>query len=329
MRLIPAALCLGLACLTLASPTRAERASDGSAPLPLSEERGKGDRAGKLLFRGGLHLKSPSAAFGGLSALRVSPDGSQFVALTDRGAVVNGRLRYGRDGSLAGAGDYQMRPLLGPGGAPLPATGKDSEGLAMLGPWPGDGWVVSFERKHRLVRYPSPLGGVGGTELPGPPGLADLPGNSGLETLAALPTGDLLALAEEDGGEGRHRGWVGRPGTWAAITYQARPPFLSVDAAALPDGDVLVLERRASWIGGWGSRIVRVAAADLARVRSEGGVLEGTELARLDPPLLVENFEGIDVRQGPGGSLYVYLLSDDNFSLLQRSVLLMFELPPG
>jgi hypothetical protein len=36
--------------------------------------------------------------------------------------------------------------------------------------------------------------------------------------------------------------------------------------------------------------------------------------------------EGIEVKSGPDGETLVYLLSDDNFSILQRSLLLMFEL---
>ncbi|QJE73087.1 hypothetical protein HHL28_08330 [Aerophototrophica crusticola] len=240
-----------------------------------------------------------------------------------RPAVLQARRDPGRCRFLC-----HPRPA-GGGGKPLGSGERDSEGLAILGSWPGDGWVVSFERDHRLVRYPAALAGVAGKTLQGPPGIADLPLNSGLETVLALSDGTLLALAEDDAGEGRHKAWLGRSGDWKAFTYAARPPFLPVDAALLPGGDVLVLERRASWIGGWGSRLVRIAASDLSRAAATGGVVEGAELARLDPPLLVDNFEGIDVRPGKDGSLFIYLLSDDNFSILQRTLLLMFELPPG
>ena len=50
-----------------------------------------------------------------------------------------------------------------------------------------------------------------------------------------------------------------------------------------------------------------------------------SEIATIDLPLTVENFEGIAVRPIPGGSAYVYLISDDNFHTLQRTLLLMFE----
>jgi hypothetical protein len=42
--------------------------------------------------------------------------------------------------------------------------------------------------------------------------------------------------------------------------------------------------------------------------------------------LTVDNMEGIDAREGPGGETLVYILSDDNDNPLQRTYLPMFEL---
>jgi hypothetical protein len=49
-------------------------------------------------------------------------------------------------------------------------------------------------------------------------------------------------------------------------------------------------------------------------------------IARLEGSLTVDNMEGIDSRQGPGGETLVYVLSDDNANPLQRTYLLMFQL---
>jgi hypothetical protein len=38
--------------------------------------------------------------------------------------------------------------------------------------------------------------------------------------------------------------------------------------------------------------------------------------------------EGIAVRSGPAGETLIYLLSDDNYSALQRTLLMMFEIAP-
>jgi hypothetical protein len=45
----------------------------------------------------------------------------------------------------------------------------------------------------------------------------------------------------------------------------------------------------------------------------------------LRPPAISENFEGIAVRRAPDGGVLLYLLSDDNFTPLLRSLLLQFS----
>jgi len=42
--------------------------------------------------------------------------------------------------------------------------------------------------------------------------------------------------------------------------------------------------------------------------------------------LAVDNFEGIAVRQDSNGDTLVYIVSDDNYSPLQRTLLLQFRL---
>jgi hypothetical protein len=98
--------------------------------------------------------------------------------------------------------------------------------------------------------------------------------------------------------------------------------FVPTGAAVLPTGDVLVLERRFSWIGGLASRISRLAAAEIR----PGATLAGREIAVLQTPVLHENFETIAAAARDGETL-IYLLSDDNYlPLLQRTLLVMFAL---
>src|SRR5262245_16644713 len=61
-------------------------------------------RFGDLEFRGGLVLASNNPAFGGLSGIYVEADGSHFIAITDRGSWLRGRIVY-RDGRPAGIAD--------------------------------------------------------------------------------------------------------------------------------------------------------------------------------------------------------------------------------
>ncbi|MFV3128842.1 esterase-like activity of phytase family protein [Niveispirillum sp. KHB5.9] len=326
LRRLPAALALALAVSGCAI------GQDGppSTPVPLLEEAKAPVRAGELVWRGTLHLRDANPDFGGLSSLRVSPDGSQFVAISDRGKRIAGRLSYDRDGNLAGAGGYSVNQLLNDEGRPLPTLFNDTEGLALIGQWPGDGWAVSMERRHSILRYPPALAGSAATMLDVPAGFADLPFNSGIETLLSLPDGRLLAIAEGEEKDGRHRAWVGGPDAWTEFAYQALPPFLPVDAARLPDGGILVLERRVGLMGGWGSRILHVPAADLAKALVPGGVMVGQEIARLAAPMATENYEGIDARPLAGGGVTIYLVADNNFKpIIQRTLLTLFEWRPG
>ena len=69
-----------------------------------------------------------------------------------------------------------------------------------------------------------------------------------------------------------------------------------------------------------GSRaILRIVAAD-------GHVEDQLELAR---PLTVDNFEGLAAAPSPSGGLRFYLISDDNFSKSQRTLLVAFDWRPG
>jgi hypothetical protein len=69
-------------------------------------------------------------------------------------------------------------------------------------------------------------------------------------------------------------------------------------------------------------RLRRVGRKD---VRA-GARLESQAIADLEPPMSVDNFEGIDVVRSKNGGPFLYLVSDDNFNAVQRTLLLKFSL---
>jgi hypothetical protein len=171
-----------------------------------------------------------------------------------------------------------------------------------------------------------------------PSGLAQCPRNAGIEAMTRLLDGRLLLIAEGEAASPRATiGWVGRDAEWSSFSYPLiydprvpQEPFHPTSATCLPGSDdVLVLERRYPPVA---ARIRRVARAALER----GTGLDGVEVARLDPPLTLDNFEGIDAVAGPRGETLLYLVSDDNNCAKtpggasphspQRTLLLMFEL---
>mgnify|MGYP002780778548 CR=1 FL=1 len=270
---------------------------------------------------GALELHRSNLGFGAFSGLHLAPD-LTLTAVTDTARFAEFNLAL----------DAVLRPQaltlkragrLGDGaGRPLPrGYAGDAEALTRL---PDGRWLVAFERWHRIRSYRDLAGP--GAPYDAPPGLDRAPGNRGLEALTALPDGRILAITEEmplSDAPGAYAAWIGRPGAWRAIGWRPALGHLATDAAALPDGGALVLERFFSLFGGITARITRIPAALLADP-APGTILQGEELIRLDGALPPENYEGIAVTLH-GGRTLVAVISDDNENALQRSLLLLFE----
>jgi hypothetical protein len=316
--LIAAALIVspGMAAADPITVTATRLALDGDDPARTE--------VGALRFRGALDLTSPDPRFGGLSGLLVTPDGARFLAVSDKGYWVSATLRYDEAGNLIGVAKAELSSILDLSGNP-PASKRlgDAEALARS----GNDVVVAFENDHRLWFHHAGDGmpGRAVAEIVAPPsrtGKPRLRGNRGLEALVALPGGRFLALAEGLRQEpGDLPGWIIKGDRWRLLGYRRTGDFRPSGAAVLPSGDILVLERAFSWIGGLAGRLVRI---DAKAVRP-GAVLEGHAIAELRLPLLTDNYEAVDARPGPNGKGLIYLLSDDNYNLLQRTILAMFE----
>jgi len=55
-------------------------------------------------------------------------------------------------------------------------------------------------------------------------------------------------------------------------------------------------------------------------------VLEGTTLITADMGFQIDNMEGLSVHRAANGDVVLTLVSDDNFSIIQRTILLQFTL---
>lgn len=280
---------------------------------------------GEIEVLGGLELRG-GGGMGGLSAVLLEPD-LRLTALTDRALVLTGQLVLDAQGRPVDFIDAALGPLGDEAGRPLqPGNSGDAEAMARL---PDGRIVVAFERRHRLRAYRSGLGGPG-VALSDPPGIERQPSNQGIEAMTTLPDGRLFAISE---GLVRGRGWemrvwVGGEAGWTGMWKRTVETFAVADATALPDGSVLVLERSFSALEWFRARLTVISAADIAAAR-EGTVLQGREIARFADGTLVENYEAVAALPQPDGSFRILLLSDDNFSLLQRSLLLWLAWRPG
>jgi len=281
---------------------------------------------GLLEFQGGLVLRSSYRKFGGISAIRVASDGAHFIALSDKGWWFRGRIVY--DGMRPiGIADAEMAPILGADGKPLAAGDwYDTESIAE----DGGTLYVGIERVHQIMRFNYGKDGLTarGQPIAVPAGLRGLPANKGLEALVFVPkglalAGTLIAISE--------RGLDKAGNILAFLVGGASPGNFTVkrsasydisDAALLPGGDLLLLERKFSWTSGLAIRMRRIALGDI----KPGAVVDGPVLFEADLGYEIDNMEGLSVHRGAGGEIVLTLISDDNFSVIQRTLLLQFTL---
>jgi hypothetical protein len=281
---------------------------------------------GLLEFRGGLVLRSSYRNFGGISAIRVGADGSRFIAVNDKAWWLSGRIVY--DGARpAGIADAEMAPVLGADGRPLAARGwYDTEAIAE----DGGMLYLALERVHQIVRFDYGRDGLAarGQPIAVPPAMRALPANKGIEALVFVPKGrplggTLIAIAERGLDKaGNMLGFlIGGPSP-GGFTVRRSADFDPSDAALLPGGDLLLLERKFSWSGGLNVRLRRIALADI----KPGALVDGAVLFEADLGYEIDNMEGLSVHRSAAGETVLTLVSDDNFSVLQRTLLLQFVL---
>lgn len=291
--------------------------------VPLNPRDPGERRAGALEYLAGFELSGSGSRWGGFSAMALT-GGDKLLAVSDLGNWLQLRLAHDADGRLIGVGEAETGYLPGPDGKALPDKGAaDAEGLTVT----SDGaLLVSFERDSRIWRYPGdpPFAGPP-TSFPAPRASVMLPENNGLESIVALPGGDVLTISEgTERGENDIAGWLWRDARWHPLAWTRTRPFRPTDATLMPDGSLLVLERRFSFAGGAGARLSRVAPEAIA----PGAHLAGEVLAELRPPHSVDNFEAVAAAPAPGGGTLIYILSDDNRNFLQRTLLLQFRWRP-
>jgi hypothetical protein len=246
--------------------------------------------------------------------------------LNDKGWWLRGRIVY--EGTRPSAiADAEMAPVLGADGRPLAARGwYDTEAIAE----DGGTLYVGIERVHQILRFNYGKDGLlaRGQPIAVPPAFRSLPANKGIEALVFVPkglplAGTLIAMSERglDKAGNISAFLIGgmSPGSF---TVKRSADFDISDAALLPAGDVLLLERKFSWTGGLVVRLRRIALAAI----KPGALVDGPILFEADLGYEIDNMEGLSVHRSAAGETVLTLASDDNFSVIQRTLLLQFVL---
>ena len=261
-----------------------------------------------LRLRGAVELTSNHPAFGGISGMLI--DGRKLVAVTDHGWLLRSPLDDEHPGLRPVGGEIQ--PLLDRAGGRLETAARDAEALANV----GGAHAVAFERDHRAAILDA---GRPGRTI-SDPRLDRLGFNEGIEALAALPDGRLLAIAEapEDGAFPMFL--LDDSGITATRALPQSGPHFVTGADLGGDGRLYLLRRDFSLLGGLSARIERY------RLGADGFPRPETRetLAAFESGSGIDNMEAIALWHD-GATTRLAIVSDDNFNLLQRTLLIDFE----
>jgi len=300
-------------------------------PIPAFDRRDPQLRQfGRLTYQSGLVLTSSERQFGGLSGIRVDAAGERFIALSDHGWWFTGRIVYS-GGAMSGLTEVETAPLLNARGRPIweRPDWYDSESIAI------DGSVVyvGLERVNQILRYDFAKGftRARGEIVPVPPAVGSLPDNKGLEALVFVPRGGqggalggtLLAFSERGlDDDGNLLAFLIGGLSPGQFSVRRSEDFDISDAVLLPSGELLILERKFFFASGLDVRIRAIALSTIA----PGAKVDGEVIFRASLAQQIDNLEGIAAHVSPTGETVLTLVSDDNFMLWQRSLLLQFTL---
>ncbi len=288
-----------------------------ATPVPLDADDPGRVRIGALRYLGGWQLASDERRFGGISAL-IAEHG-RFIGIGDAGSIM--RFQIDARGRSIGSTVVPLEQGPGTGGR---KSDRDAES-ATRDPATGRIWI-GFETANALWRYAPDLRRAEAHVEPAE--MAKWSPNRGAEALARLRDGRFLVLSEEsERPDGSNAGllYPSDPTTGKVVPlrfgYRAPPGYAVTDAAELPDGRLLVLHRRFTLLDGVSAKL---AIVDL-RAIAEGRTIGGNVVATLAPPLTVDNMEALAIERD-GEQTILWIASDDNFSVMQRTLLLKFAL---
>lgn len=259
--------------------------------------------------------RAHSLLFGGFSALVTAHD-HQLRAFSDRGA----RFTFAEPDQPRPQPDPRhglVRQLVAPADA---YALRDIE-AATRDPVSGNYWLA-FENLHTIHRFSIASAPDGKRDLESE---VDWYANSGAEAMVRLADGRFVVLPE-----GKNYGLIypGDPVEGAqAVRFAFRNPapgFAATDVAQLPDGRLLLLLRDLAW--GYPIFTSRLAIGEVPRA---GGVFAPSTVLQLDPAIPRENYEGIAVRPRSDGRVDVWVISDDNLSVMQRTLLAKLIFDPA
>lgn len=314
----------------LAAPT-AIPVTITTTALPLNRDDPAQDQVGALTFLGAVQLRATNPLFGGISALRAgkpTTNGVQMLGLSDTGNWLAFETLE-RGGRLVGVSQVTLTPIRQADGSAAHTKAEgDAEALEWH-PTTGEATIV-YEQDHRLAHFtgidparPASLTATP-TRIERLTPMIGWPSNGGGEAMAELPGGARIVISEQrQRPDGSHVALMTQHGVTREIAIASVADHSPTDAIAIDATRILVLHRRFDLMGqGAALSLVDLAPALLATPATP---LPAQLLARWQAPVTLDNMEGLALHR-IGDRLFLYIVSDDNLSSLQRTVLMKFEL---
>ncbi len=302
-----------------------------TTPISLSQQVAAGDRYMGMRLLGALRLSAAPVndlAPRGLSGLAWDEDAGLLYALADSGSLFHLRPIFSA-GLLTDVQIVAAYPLLNAKGKPLRPPLADSESLAITkgsNGVPGDSvLIVSFEGQPRIARYTPTGKWLQDESLP--PSLRDADryanSNKALESLTLHGQWGLLTAPEWPLREGP-TGYVPifsltAKRSWLYPLYKA-PNSALVDMTALPDGSLLTLER--AFVSLLHPVVISLRRTSLPANPTKPLQVEEVAVFDTSQGWLLDNFEGLARHR----EQRFFMVSDDNRSALQSTLLVYFEL---
>lgn len=286
--------------------------------LPLNLDEPNQTNVGPLKFLAAWELTSDNPNFGGISAINILEDG-RFLGVSDAGTLI----AFGLNGDKTADRPF-IAPLPGSQGKELSFADRDSEAIAYDSET-GRFWIA-YENRNAVRRFSRSFART--DEFVQPPLMKHWSANSGAEAIVRLRDGRFIIFSEGyDLPDNSYEAilFSGDPvlaGT-AAASFGYFPPdgYKVTDAAQLPDGNLIILHRRLSFPKGFSIKLGLLSPKDIVT----GEASKSQIIATLESPLLVDNLEGITVAKENGKTI-IWMISDNNFFIFQRTILMKFEL---
>ena len=264
---------------------------------------------------GFLNIDRNEKDYGGFSGLVISNEGTEALVVTDKSFFFVLELLRDENDILTGYSVIRKGRILSSKGEHLNGRNTDSESIVID---KNNNYYISFESNHRIMMHAKVEGK--GVIVPKHPMFRKLSVNKGIEALAIDADNRLIAIPEKPpSGISDIPIFRLQNDEWEIVKYvKINDNFLVTDAEILPEGLLLILERKFSWTQGFKTRFRLIS---LDKFDNKEPVTVFTSTANQ-----FDNLEGVTLWRDKNGEMRILTVSDDNFHPLQQSEIREFFL---